>query len=74
MSSFINEGKLHPPNLFTNGQAEVVNALSDSWLEKTNEWLMINVGRAMKEEQCEWLMLVSYDTDQLTYFFIIFHT
>ena len=47
MSSIIIEDKLHSAVLFTDGQAEEVNALSDSWLEEADERLLIHVGGAV---------------------------
>ena len=47
--SVINEDKLYPAEIFTDVQAEKVHVLLDLWLEKTDEWLIIQVGWAVKE-------------------------
>lgn len=47
------EGELHPAKLFTVGQENEANALSDSSLEEAYGWFIIHVGWTVKEKHCE---------------------
>ena len=49
--------------LYSNGQMQVVESLSKSWLEEADERLILHVGWAVEEKQCERVSVISNDTD-----------
>lgn len=58
LSFAFNEGELHPAKLFTVGQENEVNALSDSSLEEAYGWFIIHVGWTVEEKHCEKVIAV----------------
>ena len=63
LSSVIVENEIHPAMLYSNGQMQVVESLSKSWLEEADERLILHVGWAVEEKQCERVSVISNDTD-----------